>query len=165
MRLRSLVIRCWLLIFLMFCNGLWALSVQAQVTADQVTAFVEALRLAAPKTGIENDGLYSDWQVKPDNITRWSKRCLGITLTIEEFESSPQLARQVLECKMGQVLAEQYEASNGKESVAVQRAAAWWMTGDADRYNQPPTDTYTKKVLDFYWQQRNKSRVSSSLSQ
>lgn len=141
-------------IFLAISLGFWMASLQAQVTSDQVTALVEALRLAAPDTGIEDDGLYSEWQIKPDNISRWSKRCLGVTLTVEEFEASPKLARQILECKMREVFDEQYAASQGYESLAVQRTAAWWMTGDPNRYDQSPTDTYTNKVLNFYWQER-----------
>ena len=46
-----------------------ALPTQAQqVTNTQVGALVEALRLAAPKTGKPNDGLYSEWQVTPGII-------------------------------------------------------------------------------------------------
>ena len=52
--------------------GLWALPVRAQTDA-QVAALVEAFRLAAPDTGTENDGLYSDWQIKPENIISWSR--------------------------------------------------------------------------------------------
>ncbi len=65
--------------------GLSAVPVKAQVTDTQVGALVEALRQAAPKTGRENDGLYSDWQILPANIPRWSKRCIGRPLTIAEF--------------------------------------------------------------------------------
>ncbi|MDZ8087032.1 MAG: hypothetical protein RMY16_15955 [Nostoc sp. DedQUE12b] len=42
--------------------GLSSLLAQAQqkVSDAQVAAMVEALRLAAPQTGIANDGLYSE---------------------------------------------------------------------------------------------------------
>ncbi|HBK64181.1 MAG TPA: hypothetical protein DD000_11830, partial [Cyanobacteria bacterium UBA11166] len=52
--------------------GFWTIPARAQVSDNQVSALVEALRLAAPQTGTENDGLYSEWQIKPDNIPRWS---------------------------------------------------------------------------------------------
>lgn len=126
-----------------------------KVLDAQVGALVEALRLAAPKTGIQNDGLYSEWQVLPTNIPRWSKQCRGQELTPTQFEASPVTARWILVCVMRDVLQDQYKASNSNESVAVQRAAAWWMTGDATRYNNEPTASYTQKVLRFYQQLRS----------
>ncbi len=47
---------------------IWAMPVKAEISNTEVQALVEALRQAAPQTGTENDGLYSDWQIKPDNI-------------------------------------------------------------------------------------------------
>jgi hypothetical protein len=117
---------------------------------------VEALRLAAPQTGTQNNGLYSEWQVKAENIPRWSKQCLGKELTPTQFQNSPVTARGILVCVMRDVLNEQYTASNKDESVAVQRAAAWWMTGDPNQYNSGSTAPYTQKVLDFYRQSRFK---------
>ncbi len=142
--------------------GLGTLPVQAQISDPQVGALVEALRLAAPQTGTENDGLYSDWQIKPDNIPRWSKQCTGRELTPADFEASPVTARAILVCVMGDVLREQYSASGNNEAIAVQRTAAWWMTGDANQYNRVPTNSYThsyiQKVLNFYQQQRRTSQ-------
>ena len=41
--------------------GLWTLPATAQeVSNAQGAAMTEALRLAAPKTGTQNDGLYSE---------------------------------------------------------------------------------------------------------
>jgi hypothetical protein len=117
---------------------------------------VEALRQAAPQTGIENDELYSDWQVKSENIPRWSKQCTGQELTPKQFQDSPVTARAILVCVMRDVLREQYTASSNNEVVAVQRAASWWMTGDPNQYNSASTAPYTQKVLDFYQQSRLK---------
>jgi hypothetical protein len=133
----------------------WTLPVQAQLSDAQVGALVEALRLAAPQTGIENDGLYSDWQIKPENIPRWSRQCTGKELTPTQFQDSPATARSILVCVMRDVFREQYGASNNNETLAVQRTASWWMTGDATRYNSTPTNSYTQKVLNFYQQQRS----------
>jgi hypothetical protein len=36
------------------------------------------------------------------------------------------------------------------ETLAVRRAAAWWMTGDPDQYDQESTAEYTNKVLFYY---------------
>jgi len=123
---------------------------QAQISRDQVRALSEALRLAAPQTGLQNDGLYSEWKIKPGNIARWSKRCIGDELTPLLFESNPGLAGQVVECVIGDVLRDQYPASGGDESVAVRRAASWWMTGDPEQYESGTTAGYTEKVLGFY---------------
>ncbi|MFB8792346.1 MAG: hypothetical protein U7123_26735 [Potamolinea sp.] len=86
-----------------------------------------------------SEGLFSDWQVKAENIPRWSQQCLGRELTPTQFQESPVTARGILVCVMRDVLREQYTASNNKESVAVQRAASWWMTGDPNQYNSGST--------------------------
>ena len=143
----------WGLVGSIVCSaGLWILPAQAQMAEARVAAFVEALRQAAPHTGRDDDSLYSDWQIKPANIPRWSQRCTGKAMTPEEFASRPETARAVVTCVMGEVLCEQYTASNNNESVAVQRAAAWWMTGDADQYKSGATSAYTQKVLRLYQQ-------------
>jgi hypothetical protein len=134
--------------------SLWGLSAQAQITDLQVNALVEALRQAAPQTGKADDGLYSDWQVQPGNIPRWSKACIGRELTPAQFEASPVTARSILACVMKDVLRQEYQASGNRESLAVQRTAAWWMTGKATSYDREPTRAYTQKVLSFYQKQR-----------
>lgn len=127
---------------------------QGQISDGQVAALVEALRLAAPQTGRADDGLYSEWQIKPQNIARWSKRCTGDELTPQLFESNPQTAWQILMCVMRNVFKEQYAASGGDESLAVLRSAAWWMTGDPEQYDSPSASSYTQKVLAFYQQHK-----------
>ncbi|HEY9695509.1 MAG TPA: hypothetical protein V6D15_25200 [Oculatellaceae cyanobacterium] len=144
--------------------GLSALPVKAQVADAQVGALVEALRQAAPKTGKVDDGLYSDWQIKPANIPRWSKRCIGREMTIPEFESNTATARQVLVCVMRNIMQEEYKASGNNESLAVRRAASWWMTGNPSLYNSGTTNTYTQKVLDFYQKQRSGVTITASTS-
>ena len=124
-------------------------SPQTQTSDKQVSALVEALRLSAPNTGNPNDGLYSDWKIKRENIFRWSKRCTGTEMEPAEFEASTEKARAIIACIMGKILREQYEISKD-ESVAVRRAASWWMTGDPDKYDATPTSSYTMKVLGFY---------------
>ncbi|MDJ0555813.1 MAG: hypothetical protein QNJ68_15495 [Microcoleaceae cyanobacterium MO_207.B10] len=133
---------------------IWVIPVRAQVSDTQVQALVEALRLAAPQTGTENDGLYSDWQIKPDNIPRWSRLCTGEEMTVQQFEANMAKAREVLGCVMGDILKEQYAASGNDESLAVRRAAAWWMTGDPNQYNSGEIGNYTEKVLTFYQKQK-----------
>jgi hypothetical protein len=130
------------------------LPVQAQVSNSQVQALVEALRLAAPQTGTENDGLYTDWQIKPDNIPRWSRLCIGQEMTPAQFEANDSKARQVLGCVMEDVLKQEYPNSGNSEDVAIRRAASWWMTGDPNQYNNGQIADYTQKVLRFYQQQK-----------
>ncbi|MBE9181237.1 ARC6/PARC6 family protein [Oculatella sp. LEGE 06141] len=128
------------------------LPAHAQVTDAQVGALVEALRQAAPQTGNANDGLYSDWQIKPENIPRWSRSCTGRELTPAQFEANTTAARNILVCVMRDVLRDEYQASGNNEELAVRRAAAWWMTGDPTRYGSGDTATYTQRVLSFYRQ-------------
>ncbi|MBW4495147.1 MAG: hypothetical protein KME26_19075 [Oscillatoria princeps RMCB-10] len=145
-----------LLLGILMTVGLPALPVRAQVSDAQVGALVEALRRAAPDTGTEDDGLYSDWQIKAENIPRWSRLCTGKELTPAQFESSPVTARSILVCVMRDVLSDEYKASGSDESLAVRRAAAWWMTGDPTEYSSEGIASYIQKVLDFYQQQRSK---------
>jgi hypothetical protein len=130
---------------------LWATIAvgQGQLSTIKVEALVEALRLAAPAVRADS-GLYSDWQIKPDNIGRWTTRCLNQQLTPEQFAADTVLARQTIACVMGPVLREQFVASNGNEVVAIQRAAAWWLNGDPEPYRRGDTSAYTLKVLEAY---------------
>ncbi|MGI0489384.1 ARC6/PARC6 family protein [Pantanalinema rosaneae CENA516] len=142
--------RFGLLLSLGLSLGLRQLPAQAQVADSQVNALVEALRLAAPQTGSGDDGYYSQWQVKPDNVTRWSKSCLGKTVTPAQFETDQATARQVITCVMRDVLRDEYRASGNNEALAVRRSAAWWMTGDPTKYDSKETIAYTQVVLNLY---------------
>lgn len=133
--------------------SLSVLPAQAQAIDRQTSALVEALRQAAPQTGQVDDGLYSDWQVMPSNIGRWSQSCIGRELSPSQFEASPVTARSIVVCVMRDVLQTEYRNSNNDEAIAIRRAAAWWMTGDSSRYNRPETREYTNRVLSFYQQQ------------
>lgn len=121
----------------------------AQISDAKMEALVEALRLAAP-TPKPDAGLYSDWQIKPENIKRWSKSCLDVESTPEQFAADQELARRVLACVLRGVLNDQLAASNHNEIVAVQRTAAWWLTGDPEQYRSDSASDYTLKVLEAY---------------
>lgn len=141
--------------------GLWVVPVAAQqVSKTQVESLVEALRLAAPKTGIKNDGLYSDWQITPGIIPSWSKQCIGRELTPMQLETSPTTTRTIVSCIMGGELQKYYR--NNNETVAVSRAACWWMTGNATGCQSGTTAAYTQKVLSFYKQAHSKLTASQS---
>lgn len=79
--------------------ALWTLPAGAQqVSKPQVEAMVDALRQAAPKTGVQDDGLYSQWQITAGIIPSWSKQCLGHEVILKQLESSPAVARSIGSC-------------------------------------------------------------------
>jgi hypothetical protein len=135
-----------------FTLGLLPMTAQAQQQSfnTQVAATVEALRLAAPKTGEANDGYYSEWQVKPETLKSWSKFCLKKEVSPAEFEKNTQLARQVVSCVVQRELKAQLEATNNNQTEAVRRTACWWMTGEYKGCNSGFTADYVKKVLNYY---------------
>ncbi|MFN6473623.1 MAG: hypothetical protein RMY36_028680 [Nostoc sp. SerVER01] len=138
--------------------GLLASLAQAQqsVSDAQVGAMVEALRQAAPQTKNPNDGLYSEWQVKPETLKGWSKTCLKRELTPTQFENSPVLARSVVSCITRRELTKQFAATNNNEIASVRGAACWWMTGNYTGCNKGFTADYVQKVVRFYQQERSK---------
>ena len=137
--------------------ALWTLPAQAQqVSKPQVEAMVEALRLAAPKTGIQNDRLYSQWQIPPGIIPSWSKQCLGREVTPKQLESSPAEAMSIVNCIVSRELPKQYAATGKNETTAVRRTACWWMTGNPTSCTSGQTAKYVQNVERFYQQARSK---------
>lgn len=136
--------------------GLQSLPAAAQsVTDAQVSALVEAMRQAAPPQ-TANDGMYSQWQVLPGNISRWAKFCTKQDLTPQQFEADATKAKSIVTCIVGDLLRDEYKASSNNELTAVRRAACWWMTGDSAACKSGATATYADKVVSVYQQQRPK---------
>lgn len=129
--------------------SLIALPTSAQLTSSQVDRIVEALRQAS-KPEKPNTGLFSDWQVKPNNIPGWSKACTGRSLSPAEFDANPGIARSIVTCIVRDVLKEEAKAIGNSETAAVQRVAAWWMTGDANKFNAREIAPYVQKALRAY---------------
>jgi hypothetical protein len=145
-----------LLSSLIITLGISTLPASAQqVSEAQVSALVEALRKAAPPNS-PNDGMYSQWQVLPGNIPRWSKLCIKQELTPQQFEADTAKARSVITCIVRDTLREEYKASGNNELAAVKRSACWWMTGESTACTSGDTAIYVKKVVSFYQQQRTK---------
>lgn len=144
--------------------GLLSSLAQAQqpVSHNQVAAMVEALRRAAPQTGKQNDGLYSEWQVQPGTVKAWSKTCLKKELTPTQFENSPVTARQIISCITRRELDKQFQATKNNEIAAITGVACWWMTGNYTGCNSGFTGTYVQKVVSFYKQQRSKPSPTQS---
>jgi hypothetical protein len=132
--------------------GVSAKPSQAQITDPQVERMAEAIRQAALSTGIKIDGLYSDWQIKPENVTRWSRKCMGKEISPPAFAADSTQARRVVVCVLRDVMRDEYQASQNNEILAVRRTAAWWMTGVSGRYLSSDIAPYTQKVADFYRQ-------------
>ncbi|BAY33809.1 hypothetical protein NIES2107_57110 [Nostoc carneum NIES-2107] len=135
---------------------------QQQVSDAQVTAMVEALRKAAPQTGKQNDGLYSQWQVKPETLKGWARTCLKKEVTPTQFENSPETARQVVSCITRRELNNQFRTTKNNETATVNGVACWWMTGNYTGCNNGFTAAYVKKVSQFYQQERAKPAASPS---
>lgn len=136
----------------------------ALLSDTQVAAMVEALRLAAPRTANPNDGLYSEWQIKPEIIPNWSKQCVGQEITPAQFESNSQAARSVVSCIMRRELNSQYNAANQNEIAAVRRTACWWMSGKPTGCNSGAIAAYVEKVVGFYQQQAQGNSSSEQTS-
>ncbi len=127
----------------------------APVTDAQVSALVEALRQAAPPQ-TANDGMYSQWQVLPSNISRWAKFCTKQDLTPQQFEADATKAKSIVTCIARDLLRDEYKASSNNELTAIRRAACWWMTGESTACKSGATATYADKVVSVYQQQRPK---------
>ena len=156
MSLRSIVQTNLLFGSLIISLGLQALPATAQpVTDAQISALVEALRQAAPPQ-TANDGMYSQWQVLPGNISRWAKFCTKQDLTPQQFEADATKAKSIVTCIVGDLLRDEYKASGNNETAAVRRAACWWMTGESAACKSGATATFADKVVSVYQQQRPK---------
>ena len=156
MNLRSIAKTNLLFGSLIISLGLHALPAAAQaVTNAQVSAFVEALRQAAPPQ-TANDGMYSQWQVLPNNISRWAKFCTKQDLTPQQFEADATKAKSIVTCIAGDLLRDEYKASGNNETAAIRRAACWWMTGESAACKSGATATFADKVVSVYQQQRPK---------
>lgn len=138
------------LLSLTLATGALAQTQPRSVSAKQVGAMVEALRQAAPKTNNPNDGLYSDWQVKPDTIRGWSSQCLGRELTPTQFENSPVTARSIITCVVKSEFGQLFRAASNNEMKAVQNMACWWMTGQANACKSGATASYVQQVTRLY---------------
>jgi hypothetical protein len=146
--------------------GMFPLLAQAQpqVSDAQVSALVEALRQAAPKSNSPSDRYYSEWRVKPETLKGWSKFCLKKELTPKEFEANPATARQVVSCITRRELDKQFSATGNKETASVRGVACWWMTGNYTGCNSGFTGAYVEKVVGFYQKERAKPARSPSRS-
>ena len=153
MNLKSIAKTNLLLSSLIISIGFQALPAAAEAVTDaQVSALVEALRQAAPPQ-TANDGMYSQWQILPSNISRWAKFCTKQDLTPQQFEADATKAKSIVTCIVRDLLLDEYKASGNNETAAIRRAACWWMTGESAGCKSGATATYADKVVSVYQQQ------------
>ena len=156
MNLRSIAKTNLLFGSLIISLGLQALPAAAETVTDtQISALVEALRQAAPPQ-TANDRMYSQWQVLPNNISRWAKFCTKQDLTPQQFEADATKAKSIVTCIVRDLLRDEYKASGNNETAAIRRAACWWMTGESAACKSGATATFADKVVSVYQQQRPK---------
>ncbi len=124
---------------------------QQQISNTQVAAMVDALKQAAPQTKSPNDGLYSEWKVKPQTLKGWSRFCLKKELTPTQFEKDPTTARKIVSCITRRELNQQFVITKN-EIASVRGVACWWMTGNYTGCNDGFTAGYVQKVVGFYRQ-------------
>jgi hypothetical protein len=156
MNLKAIAKTNLLLSSLIISIGFLAPPATAEAVTDaQVSALVEALRQAAPPQ-TANDGMYSQWQVLPSNISRWAKFCIKQDLTPQQFEADATKAKSIVTCIVRDLLRDEYKASSNNELTAIRRAACWWMTGESAACKSGATATYANKVVSVYEKQRPK---------
>lgn len=146
---------------MMLSVGLWAMPGTAQSTDQQVNAFVDALRQAAPPQSA-NDGMYSPWQVLPGIVASWTKQCIGQQMTPAQFDANTDAARRTVSCIARRELNKQMKATGNNETAAVRGAACWWMTGNYDGCKGGLTGAYVQKVVKYYQQQGSATQKRSN---
>jgi hypothetical protein len=130
------------------------LPAAAALNDAQLGRLVEALRQTAVQTPSSTD-LYSDWRVKGSNIPRWSQQCIGREITPQQFAANAATAGGIVRCVLKDRASQEEKTASQDEALLVRRVAAWWLTGEGDRYNDPGTATYTQKVWSAYQRPSN----------
>jgi hypothetical protein len=129
--------------------GLNPLPAKANISESKVTAFVEALKLAAPPIK-PNDGMYSQWQVLPNIIPSWTKQCLGKELTPTAFDADKTAAQKTVTCIVQRELNQQWKQTNQNEAQTIRNTACWWMTGNYNGCKSGTTAEYVQKIKKLY---------------
>ncbi len=144
----KLIINTGILLGSCFLAVSGASAARAGVKPPELSAFVEALRLAAPPQRA-NDGMYSDWQILPGIIPNWTKQCLGKSLSPAAFESDRAAAKKTVSCIAGRELDRRLQAT-GDSRLALRQTACWWMTGKDNACETGAAAEYVRKVEEFY---------------
>lgn len=100
-------------------------------------------------------------QIMPENLPSWSQEALGRSISQEEFLSNPELQLKIIDFKLNQYWQAAIVQANGNEQEAVQRVAAWWYSGNPDKFQDttpqywdgdayPSIADYSQQVLQHY---------------
>jgi hypothetical protein len=103
-------------------------------------------------------------QIMPENLPSWSLEALGREVSTNEFLSNPDLQLQIIDHKLNQYWQESLAQTGGNEQEAVLRVAAWWYSGNPDKFTDttpqywngdayPSIAEYANHVLALYLKQ------------
>lgn len=83
-------------------------------------------------------------QVMPENLPSWSKAALGREISKEEFLKDPQLQIKIIDFKLKEYWDAALKQSGGNEDEAVRRVAAWWYSGDPNKFDDSKPQSWGK---------------------
>ncbi len=80
-------------------------------------------------------------QVMQENISSWSKQCLGKSLTEKEFIESKEKQVKIIDCKLTEYLKQTATSSKG-EDEQIRKVASMWYSGQAKLFDNPKPQKY-----------------------
>ncbi|MBL1175827.1 hypothetical protein [Pantanalinema sp. GBBB05] len=104
-------------------------------------------------------------QVMPEQLAKWSQEAVGREVSPQEFLNSPGLQIMVIDHKLTEYWQQAIVQANGNQSEAIQRVAAWWYSGNPDKFTDttpqswngdeyPSVATYANQILERFNQQQ-----------
>lgn len=104
-------------------------------------------------------------QVMPEELAKWSQEAVGREVSPQEFLNSPGLQIMVIDHKLTEYWQQAIVQANGNQSEAIQRVAAWWYSGNPDKFTDqtpqawngdeyPSVATYANQILERFNQQQ-----------
>ncbi|MGI0487043.1 hypothetical protein ACN4EK_16505 [Pantanalinema rosaneae CENA516] len=103
-------------------------------------------------------------QVMPEQLAKWSLEAVGREVSPQEFLNSPGLQIMVIDHKLTEYWQQAIVQANGNQSEAIRRVAAWWYSGNPDKFTDttpqswnddayPSIATYANQILERFNQQ------------
>lgn len=100
-------------------------------------------------------------QVMPEELAKWSQEAVGREVSPQEFLNSPGLQIMVIDHKLTEYWQQAIVQANGNQSEAIQRVAAWWYSGNPDKFTDttpqswngdeyPSIATYANQILERF---------------
>jgi hypothetical protein len=155
-----------------------AISSVSTGSSKPVTGNIEALRYAIigqesggnPKIRNSDTGAAGLGQIMPSNIPNWSYQAIGRRLTVNQFLSSPQLQKTIIDHKLNEYYQRELVKAKGDERLAVRRVASAWYSGNANWYKStrpqceksgrcyPSIQDYSLAILNRYEKEKAKNK-------